>query len=298
VEAVAAIPAELPPVATAPVGSLAPGISRFKVLEPRLAAGSLPSAAGWAWLAETGYRTVLDLREPTEVKTSELAEINHQGLRYVACPFDSQSIDAKQLARFYAEIEQDPARPLFVFDLDASRPAALWYIHQVEKRLETTEIAAREIEELGATGHPLLVAANTYLKARKQESAPAPATSSPGARKPETQAVSPRTETVAPIAALVPRSAPEPQATGLVIPANSAEPRSETIPDEEGHELDLPTESPADHSWKTMAGIVTTGLGFPLLFMSGRQVVQTARARASLPSPSRGTRALPSSSDE
>ncbi len=79
------MPGELPPrpVDAGPV-SLAPGIARFKVVEPQLAGGSLPSPTGWSFLAEKGYKTALDLRERSEVHPGDDAAALHVGLRYVA----------------------------------------------------------------------------------------------------------------------------------------------------------------------------------------------------------------------
>ncbi len=56
--------AELPPKPAEAIASLAPGIRRFVVIEPGVAAGSLPTDRGWAWLVQSGYKTVLDLRAP------------------------------------------------------------------------------------------------------------------------------------------------------------------------------------------------------------------------------------------
>src|SRR5208283_4346820 len=44
----------------------APGISRFVAVDLKLAAGSVPSAAGLDWLTEKGYKTLVDLRESSE----------------------------------------------------------------------------------------------------------------------------------------------------------------------------------------------------------------------------------------
>ena len=63
-------PPPCPPPNTASVG---PGIRRFQPIEPRLAVGSLPIEAGWMWLSELGYRTVIDLRDASEVTAAEVA---------------------------------------------------------------------------------------------------------------------------------------------------------------------------------------------------------------------------------
>ena len=78
----------------------------------------MPSAAGLSWLAEKGYRTVLDLRESAEVSPAFIADAASRGLRYVALPINLKSLDADRLARFQFELAAPEARPLFFFDSD------------------------------------------------------------------------------------------------------------------------------------------------------------------------------------
>src|SRR5207247_1907163 len=81
---------------------VAPGIiRRFQVLEPRLAGGSLPSAAGLDWLAETRYKTILDLRETSDVQPSFIADVTNRGLRYVALPIGVTKLDSAHVSRFH-----------------------------------------------------------------------------------------------------------------------------------------------------------------------------------------------------
>ena len=80
------------PAASASVG---PGLARFVAVDLKLAGGSTPSAAGLDWLVEKGYRTVLDLRQSSEVPANFIADVTNRGLRYVALPIGVKSIDAR-----------------------------------------------------------------------------------------------------------------------------------------------------------------------------------------------------------
>ena len=71
----------------------APGISRFVAVDLKLAAGSLPSAAGLDWLTEKGYKTLVDLRESSETDLPFIGEATKRGLRYIALPVNLKSID-------------------------------------------------------------------------------------------------------------------------------------------------------------------------------------------------------------
>ena len=102
------------PADTATIGA-APGIKRFKAVDLKLAAGSFPNGDGLAWLAEKGYRTVLDLREPAEVRSGDVAAVNHQALRYVALPVSESSLSVETFKRFEAELAQSGARPALLF---------------------------------------------------------------------------------------------------------------------------------------------------------------------------------------
>ena len=105
--------------------SVGPGISRFVAVDLKLAGGSTPSTDGLKWLAEKGYRTILDLRESSEVPPTFIAQVTGMGLRYVALPIGLKTIDRDHVERFNFEMAAGEARPLFFFDSDGTRAARL-----------------------------------------------------------------------------------------------------------------------------------------------------------------------------
>ena len=111
--------------------TVAPGIRRFVALEPKLSGGSLPSPAGLDWLAEKGYRTLLDLREASEVDPAFIEEVANRGLRYVALPIGLKKVDAPHVDRFNLEIALSDARPLYFCDSDGTRAGVLWYLRRL-----------------------------------------------------------------------------------------------------------------------------------------------------------------------
>ena len=104
-----------------PPATSGPGISRFVAVDLKLAGGSAPSPDGLKWLVEKGYRTVLDLRESSEVPPTFIAEVTGMGLRYVALPISVKTIDRDHVDRFNFEVAAGEARPLFFFDSDGTR---------------------------------------------------------------------------------------------------------------------------------------------------------------------------------
>ncbi len=118
------------PEPTPTVGG-APGIARFVAVDLRLAAGSVPSAAGLDWLAEKGYKTLVDLRESSETNLPFITEVTRRGLRYIALPVGLKSIDRRHVTSFNLELAMSEARPLYFFDSDGTRAGTFWYIRRI-----------------------------------------------------------------------------------------------------------------------------------------------------------------------
>jgi protein tyrosine phosphatase (PTP) superfamily phosphohydrolase (DUF442 family) len=269
--------ADLPPkvgeVGGGAVGA-APGIRRFRVVEPRLAGGSLPSAGGWAWLADKGYKTVLDLRERSEVRPDDLAAIDRSGLVHVALPISASSIDAPHVERFKAILEQVGSRPLYFFDTDGARASVLWYIHQVADNKVESKAAAAEAEELGPNDPKYWVAATAYLASLKPVAPPVdPAP--PASPAPDAPATQPKAAVDAGASASAP--VPPPAAAPEELPGPAPAP-SETM------------------AWRPYAAMVLTGLSVPLAFYGRSAFILGRSARASLPAPGRSPSALPPAS--
>lgn len=259
---------------TGPV-SIAPGIKRFSVVDSKLAGGSTPTAAGLDWLTEKGYKTLLDLRDPTEVQPAFISLVTTHGLRYVALPITDKTLDSDHVTRFNLELALADARPLYFCDSDGSRAGALWYIRRLTQDKIDPEVAGSEAEELGLTDKALWQAASRYLEALKKDergSAVAPQAAAPeDSSKPS----APETRTEQP--------ANDPSAAAPTSVAT-------TSPDEPvGHD---PT------ALGSCAALMVTGLGIPLAYWSASSLPSfRGLTRASLPAPARRSKSLPSGSD-
>jgi protein tyrosine phosphatase (PTP) superfamily phosphohydrolase (DUF442 family) len=264
------------PDPTQPAGG-APGIARFAAVDLKLAGGSLPSAAGLDWLEEKGYRTLVDLREPSETESTFIAEATRRNFRYIALPITLKTIDREHLARFNFELALSDARPLYFFDRDGARAGTLWYLRRVTVDRINTEIARREAEELGLSEPAYWAAATNFL-------------SQPEGRRGQTSAAAESAKTIVPSGdkqgSTTPPvlELPRTTATGAAPFMGPSAPASSAVAD-----------SP---SWKSFATLLMTGITFPLACW-GRAAVPTilARTRASLPAPARRPRSLPPASD-
>ncbi len=263
--------------------SLAPGFRSFVDVAPRLAGGSLPTANGWQWLAQQGFRTVLDLRPSEEVRREDIAAINSSGLRYVALPIETASIDdPKTLARFASEIDQEPAQPLFFFDTDGARASVLWYLHDVINRNTAPDSAAQKADEFGPRDPALWTKARAYLDRLN------PPAASPGT----TQSIDPPNGPVPEVESTIPglkataRDLAEKTARFVAAHWNAPRP-APSAP------------APRDPTgWRPYAALFAAGFSVPLAFL-GRSALGHVgnRVLASLPAPRHSPKQLPRASD-
>jgi hypothetical protein len=154
--------AQVIPESTPDTGATS-GIRAFYSVAPLLAGGSIPEDSGWSWLADHGYRTVLDLRPVDQIRPADFAASNRLGLRHVLLPMTPGAIDATLVSRFEEEIALESARPLFFCDTDGSLAAALWYIHRIKVDRTDPERARRDAERIAPIPPPLMLAARAFL---------------------------------------------------------------------------------------------------------------------------------------
>jgi protein tyrosine phosphatase (PTP) superfamily phosphohydrolase (DUF442 family) len=279
-----------PPDSTAgeSVASMAPGFRSFKVVEPRLAAGSSPGARGWSWLADQGYKTVIDLRPTSELRAEDIPAINAAGLRYLALPTSDEAIESpSHLARFAAEIAQDSARPLYFFDSDGARASVIWYLHQVANQKNAPNEAARLAGEIGPHDDALWQKAAAVV-AKLQPTQTDTSSDQPGNGS-EKSVETNKTQTATP-----PVEGANPGISGPNAPIeanarhNSARPAMPQLSDASaGHQGPDPT------AWKPFAALAAAGLAVPLGLVGRSTLARIANVRASLPAPVHAPRSIP-----
>ncbi len=311
-----------PPPDPSPAASDGPGVARFVAVDLKLAGGSAPTTAGLRWLSEKGYRTLLDLRETSEVPPTFISEVSNQGLRYIALPISKKTIDRDHVARFNFEMAAADSRPLFFFDADGSSAGALWYIRRVVVDHVDQQIAHREAAELGLSDQTYWLAAADY--AATASGSPPKSASNPAAKRPAPaaakgaalapgeahQSATPGTAAVDTKNSLAQKTASPPATMGTSFKTGAA-PVSVTqataaplAPSEQKTlaPLQPPTPEPPLSSdpdaWRPLAAMVVTGLSLPLAFCC-RTIVPSmvAKALASLPAPGHRPKSLPSKSD-
>lgn len=288
-------PPPAPEIEPAPSDPL--GISRFVAVDLKLAGGSAPSTVGLGWLADKGYKTLLDLRNTSEFDASFIGEAAKRGLRYVAFPTDFEKLDREHIERFSTELALNDARPLYFFDDDGSRAGALWFIRRVVADKVAWDIARREAEEIGLTSgdnwREVHEAVDRQLALAAPAAAPRSTSKDADAEvKPSAKADAEVNEPPVEPA----KSAPAPQPAPAK-PTARAEPADADRVSSVFEIIQTSSENLPD-AWRPAAALVLTSLSFPLAYF-GRSVIPVilAKTRASLPGPGPQPKSLPSSSD-
>jgi uncharacterized protein (TIGR01244 family) len=107
-------------------------IDKFYWIDERLATGGQPTLEQFASLKKEGFRTVVNLREPSEHDSiAEAAEARRLGLGYVSIPVRSADPKDEQVDAFLAAMKDRKTWPVFVHCGTANRVAAFWLIHRV-----------------------------------------------------------------------------------------------------------------------------------------------------------------------
>ena len=113
-------------------GSTCADIAKFYWIDDRLATGGQPTLEQFASLKREGFRTIINLREPSEHDAAaEAAEARRLGLGYVSIPVRAAEPRDEQVDAFLAAMKDKKIWPAFVHCGTANRVAAFWLIHRV-----------------------------------------------------------------------------------------------------------------------------------------------------------------------
>lgn len=289
-----------------------PGINAFHSVAPLLAGGSIPEDSGWTWLADRGYRTVLDLRPIEQIRPADFAASNRLGLRHVLLPMTPGIIDASLVNRFEEEISLESARPLVFCDTDGSVAAVLWYIHRIRVDRTAPERARRDAERIAPIPPSLMLAAQAFLKgqplaAQPEPEIPALVIETEFAVDVELSPTEPSSEQIDPSPAHDPTTAvaeaaaaptTEPETPITTEPAPEPKPAAASVA--EVFEDPFARPAPVDpKSWGPYAALFLTILAIPLAYWGSSNLPTGFRTkvRASLTGPARQPASLPRSSD-
>ena len=104
--------------------ALIPG---YVVVRPGVASAGQPSAEGLRQLKALGFKTVVNLRTPSEGAPPEEEEIvRGQGLGYVSVPITAASVTSKDLETIQAVLDDPVAEPVLLHCASGNRTGGIW----------------------------------------------------------------------------------------------------------------------------------------------------------------------------
>ena len=126
-----------------------PALKNATQPEPGLVSAGQPTDEQLRGLAQAGYKTVLDLRPPTEDRGfDEPKTAREAGLAYVNIPVTPQTLDDATLDRFL-EAMRTAERPVLLHCASANRTGGLYYAWLVLEKGVAPEEALKRAKEAG-----------------------------------------------------------------------------------------------------------------------------------------------------
>lgn len=148
------------------LNELAPDLDNAgQPLEGVVTAGQ-PTKEHFERLAEAGYRTVIDLREPEERRELDEPEVvQWAGMEYVSIPVGHDDIDNETFDRFRELMADRKRRPVLVHCSSANRVGALLIPYLLLDEGRSPEEAREIVARVGLRSNKLERAAFRYVGA-------------------------------------------------------------------------------------------------------------------------------------
>lgn len=147
------------------------GIVNFTRVDAVVACGGATDTAALEGLAADGFKTVINLRMPTEKGANleeNAARAQEVGLKYISIPFNGQQPDPAVFDQFLATIADQSNQPVYIHCASATRAGAVWLTKRVLQDGWTVEKATEEARLIGL-GNPVLEKfALSYIDSHKQ----------------------------------------------------------------------------------------------------------------------------------
>jgi uncharacterized protein (TIGR01244 family) len=140
-------------------------IEKFHRVDDRVATGAQPTLAQIASLAQEGFRTVINFREPSEHDAAaEEAAVRDLGMDYVAIPVRTSDPKDAQADAFLKVTSDTRIYPVFIHCGTANRVAAFWMIRRMVIDGWSAAGAEMEAREIGLRSVNLRDFAVDYAK--------------------------------------------------------------------------------------------------------------------------------------
>ena len=132
--------------------------ANYRRLSPSLAVSGKPSKEALASLKAAGFRTVIDLRQPSEGVPSAREAVEAQGLTFVSVPVSPDTFTAGDVKRVAAVLKDQDAAPVLLFCASSNRVGAVVAVLEYQKGRSKDEAIA-EGKKAGLRSGPMEKAA-------------------------------------------------------------------------------------------------------------------------------------------
>ncbi len=139
-------------------------IDKFNWVGEHFATGGQPTVDQIALLKHEGFRTIVNLRDPSEYDAAaEEAAAKAQGLAYVNIPVKKDNPKPQQVDVFL-KLVKEARPPVFIHCATANRVAAFWMIRRVLVDKWDIEDAEREAKVAGLKSETMKEFALDYIR--------------------------------------------------------------------------------------------------------------------------------------
>jgi uncharacterized protein (TIGR01244 family) len=147
------------------------GVTNFAKLESTIACAGATTPEGVAEVKKLGYRTVINLRQPTEAGAdieAEAAAAKQAGVKYFHLPVNGAAPDPAIVDQFLTAVGAPENQPVFVHCASGNRAAALWMIKRLVVDGWDADRASTEATALGLTSPALKTFALDYASSHRK----------------------------------------------------------------------------------------------------------------------------------
>jgi len=136
---------------------------------PGILFGGQPTAEQLEKLAAADYKTVIDLRGPSEDRGyDEPAAAKAAGLDYISVPITSDTLDDAKTLDDFIRIFRDTEKPVLVHCGSGGRVAAVYYAWLVAEEEMSRDEALAKAKEQGLRNESYLVPIDGYLDEKSE----------------------------------------------------------------------------------------------------------------------------------
>jgi uncharacterized protein (TIGR01244 family) len=147
------------------------GIVNFTKVDAVVACGGATETSALEGLAKDGFKTVINLRLPTEQGANieqNAARAKELGLNYVSIPLNGQQPDPKVADRFLEVVANKANQPVYIHCGSASRVGGVWLIKRVLLDGWAIDKATEEAKFIGLRSETLEKFALDYIASRRK----------------------------------------------------------------------------------------------------------------------------------